>query len=294
MFRISTAFAFVFFLLASRTNAQTGTHVPELVNFDAAMEQLLDDYNVPGGQLAITREGKLVYSRGFGYADTATQTLVQPDHLFRIASVSKPVTSIAVMKLVENGLVELNDTVFGANGILNDAIYQDILDPRVKDITVAQLLRHEGGWNRDVSGDPMFNAYNIAIAMGVPSPPDASTVIRYIISETMLDFTPGTDYNYSNLGYAVLGRVIEKITGQDYDDYVRNEILLPLGITNMQLAHNLPANQAPNEVTYYNYAGAPLANSVYDNVTPVPTPYGGFNIEAMDAHGGWLSSAEDL
>jgi CubicO group peptidase (beta-lactamase class C family) len=280
--------------LTINAKAQTGTPVPELTNFDAAMLNLLNTYDVPGGQLAITRNGKLVYNRGFGYADTASQTLVQPHHVFRLASVSKPITSIAIMKLVENGLVDLNDTVFGPTGILNDAIYQQILDPRVKDITVAQLLRHEGGWDSDVSGDPMFNAFNIATAMGVNSPPDASTVIQYIVANKMLDFTPGTSYKYSNFGYAILGRIVEKLTGASYEDYVRNEILLPLGITDMHIGFNLLSNQLPNEVHYYDYSGAPLANSVYNNATQVPMPYGGFNLEAMDANGGWVASAEDL
>lgn len=283
-----------FTIIGFQSKAQTGTPVPELANFDAAMLNLLDDYNVPGGQLAITYQGRLVYNRGFGYADTTTQTLVQPNHIFRLASVSKPVTSIAILKLVENGLVELNDTVFGASGILNDVVYQDILDPRVYDITVEQLLRHEGGWDRDVSGDPMFNAYNIATAMGVTSPPDASTIIQYVISEMMLDFTPGTDYKYSNFSYAVLGRIVEKISGQTYENYVRNELLIPLGITDMGIGHNLETEQLPNEVSYYDYDGAPLAFSIYDNVSAVPWPYGGFNIEAMDANGGWVGSAEDL
>ena len=291
------AFTIVFIALitlAQNAQAQTGMHVPELANFDAAMLELLDDYNVPGGQLAITRNGKLVYNRGFGFADTAAQTLVQPDHIFRIASVSKPITSVAVMKLVENGLVELNDTVFGTNGILNDATYQDILDPRVYDITVAQLLRHESGWDRDVSGDPMLDAYNIATAMGTASPPDVVTTIQYVLANIMLDFTPGTDYSYSNFGYAILGRIIEKLTGQAYENYVRNEIMLPIGITNIHIGKNLLADQLPNEVTYYDFPGATQAVSVYDNTTLLSRPYGGFNLEAMDAHGGGVASAEEL
>jgi hypothetical protein len=91
-----------------------------------------------------------------------------------------------------------------------------------------------------------------------------------------------------------LGRVIEKITGQAYETYVRNTILLPLNITDMHTGHNLLSGQLPNEVNYYDYPSAPYAFSVYDNTTLVPWPYGGFNIEAMDSHGAWVASAEDL
>ncbi|RTL59156.1 MAG: T9SS type A sorting domain-containing protein [Sphingobacteriales bacterium] len=283
-----------FFFLSINSFAQTGLYVPQLAKFDTAMLNLMSSYNVPGGQLAITYQGRLVYNRGFGFANTATKDSVYPDNIFRIASVSKPVTAVACMKLFEQGLLNLDAQVFGSKGILNDAIYQNILDPRDTTITVRMLLQHSGGWNRNISGDPMFDAYNIATTMGVSSPPTASIVIRYMLSHKMLDFIPGTQSQYSNFGFCVLGRVIEKITGQAYVDYVRNNILLPLGITDMKLGFNLPANKLPNEVNYYDYPGAPLAYSIYNNSTLVPWPYGGFNVEFMDSHGGWVASCQDL
>ncbi len=289
-------FTSILILLSSllQTKAQTGVYVPELAAFDAAMTTLLANHGVPGGQLALTYHGRLVYNRGFGYANTSSSSLVQPNSVFRIASLSKPITSVAIMKLFEQGLLTLDAKVFGPTGILNDSIYQNILDSRVTDITVRQLLQHEGGWNRNVSGDPMFNAYNIATFMNVPPPGDAVTMIRYMLANKMLDFDPGTEAQYSNFGYCILGRVIEKITGESYENYLRGTIFVPMGITEIQLGRNLEADILPNEVTYYDYPFAPLASSVYDNSTQVPWPYAGFNIEYMDAHGGWVSSAEDL
>lgn len=281
-------------VFAISTTAQTGLYVPQLANFDTAMLNLMSTYNVSGGQLAITYHGRLVYNRGFGFANTATQDSVYPNSLFRIASVSKPITAMACMKLFEQGLLNLDAKVFGSEGILNDSIYQNILDPLYTTITIRMLLQHSGGWNSNISGDPMFDAYNIATIMGVSSPPSPSVVIQYVLSHKILDFTPGTQSQYSNFGFSVLGRVIEKITGQTYKDYVLNNILIPLGITDMQLGSNLLANQLPNEVNYYDYYGAPLAYSIYNNSTLVPWPYGGFNLEFMDSHGGWVSSCEDL
>lgn len=273
---------------------QTGVSVPSLVNFDTAMIGLLNRYNVPGGQLAITYNGRLVYNRGFGMAAVNNSTPVEPFNTFRIASVSKPITGIAIMKLMEAGQIQLNDKVFGPTGILNDAIYQNILDSRILNITVRMLLHHSGGWNSDLSGDPMFDSYNISTVMGVSPPADAQTVLQYMLAHRMLDFDPGTQYAYSNFGFLVLGKVIEKISGMSYEDYVQTNILTPLGITTMHLAKNLEADRFNEEVKYYDYPGAPLAYSVYDNSTLVPWPYGGFNIEAMDAHGRWIASAEDL
>ena len=96
------------FLWGYAANAQTGVYVPQLANFDNAMLNLLSTYNVPGGQLAITYQGCLVYNRGFGFANPVTQDLVYPNSQFRIASVSKPVTGIACMKLFEQGLLILD------------------------------------------------------------------------------------------------------------------------------------------------------------------------------------------
>jgi N-acyl-D-amino-acid deacylase len=130
--------------------------------------------------------------------------------------------------------------------------------------------------------------------MGVPSPPSPEVVIRYMIANRVLDFTPGTQSQYSNFGYCVLGRVIEKITGQPYEEYVRNQILIPLGMTRTGTGNNLVTNPLPGEVTYYDFPGAPFAYSVYNNTSLVPWPYGGFHLEFMDSHGGWVSSCEDL
>lgn len=284
----------IFILMCSLFGkAQTGVYVPQLAAFDAAMTNLLSTYGIPGGQMALTYQGRLVYNRGFGMADVASQTPVQPNSVFRIASISKPITAVAIMKLYEQGLISLDAKVFGATGILNDAIYQNILDPQVTNITVRNLLQHTGGWNRNISGDPMFNAYYIATTMGTTPPADASTVVSYMLQYKMLDFAPGTQSQYSNFGYCVLGRIIEKISGLTYDDYVTNNVFQPAGISNINLGSNL-SSQLPNEVTYYDYPGAPLAASVYNNTSMVPWPYGGFNLEAMDAHGGWVSSAEEL
>lgn len=281
-------------LITFSAKAQTGLYVPQLANFDVAMQNLLSTYNVPGGQLAITYHGRLVYNRGFGLANTSTQDSVYPSSVFRVASVSKTFTGVACLQLFENGLLNLDAKAFGPNGILNDAMYSNILDPRYTDITVRMLLQHSGGWDRAISGDPMFDAYNIATVMGVASPPSPQVVIQYMLSHKMLDFDPGTQYQYSNFGFCVLGRIIEKITGQTYDDYVTTNILTPLGISDMHLGYNMLANQLPNEVNYYDYPGAPYANSIYNNSTLVPWPYGGFNLEFMDSHGGWVANCEDL
>ena len=258
---------FLLFSFSQRVNAQTGYYSPSLVNFDVAMNNLLKNYDIPGGQLAITYKGRLVYSRGFGFADKSTNEAVCPDNIFRIASLSKQITSITIMHLYEQGRIGLDDIVFGANGILNDSMYQTVLDRRVYDITVNDLLSHQGGIPRSFF-DP---------------------------ESEMLDFTPGTNGSYSNTGYVYLGRVIEKITKQDYETYVRDTILAPIGITDMRIGKTLLINKLPNEVHYYDYPGAPLVPSIFDSTILVPRQYGGtFSMGSSKACGGWVASAQDL
>lgn len=278
--------------LCINAQAQTGQHVAELEKFDTAMLKLLSEHNVAGGQLAITYEGRIVYNRGFGYADTTRHTLVEPINIFRIASLSKPITAVTIMYLAEKRLLGIDDTVFGAGGILNDSAYLDIKDSLVLKITVRNLLNHTGGWDSNKSGDPMFNSFGIAKAMHAVPPANAETTVKYMLKYKMLDFEPGTNYAYSNFGFCILGRIIEKITGESYEDYVRNKILAACGITNMHAGFNI--NTLPDEVTYYDYNNAPYVPSVYDNSTKVPWPYGGFSVEAMDSYGGWVASAGDL
>jgi N-acyl-D-amino-acid deacylase len=250
-------------------------------------------WGLPGGAVALVRNGKLVMAEGYGLADEAGNVPVAPDSLFRIASLSKPVTAAAALRLAEAGLLSLDAKAFAILGDLQPPPGATA-DPRLYDITVRDLLQHSGGWDRDASFDPMFRSREIAAAMNVPTPPDAATIIRFMMGQP-LDFTPGTRYAYSNFGYCVLGRIIERVSGETYEGHVTESVLGPAGISRMKVGRSLAADRAPGEVAYYDYPGAPTTPSVFTEAgEPVPWPYGGFAIEPMDAHGGWIASAVDL
>jgi len=166
-------------------------------------------------------------------------------------------------------------------------------DERHRAITARHLLQHTAGWDRDRSFDPMFRPVKIAAATGTTAPAGPREVIRYMLGRR-LDFDPGTRYAYSNLGYCILGRISEKLTGQSYGDYVKNAVLAPCGIRAMRLGRTLDGQQAPGEVRYYS-ASSGKGRPVFPGIEgEVPWPYGCFHLEAMDAHGGWLASAVDL
>ena len=277
----------VMVLPAAGLRAQTGAAVPGMESYDQLIPALMARWNMPGAAVAVMRNGRLIFARGYGYADTARGAPVMPDTLFRIASVSKPVTAMCIMRLVETGRLNLDALAFP---MLNLGAP---LDPRVNQITIRNLLEHTGGWDRDISFDPLGRMVTIARAMGVESPPDGWTIIRYMLNQP-LQFDPGARHGYSNFGYLVLGRIIEVVTGQRYEDYAKS-LLAEVGITRMRLAHTLPSERVADEAHYYDYPGAPLVNSVFDRAPGrVPYPDGGLSMEAHDANGGWLASSIDL
>jgi len=270
----------------------TGPGRPGMKSFDELMVSFIRTHGVPGAALAVVRHGKLVYARGFGHADLDRKTPVRPDALFRIASVSKPITSAAIMQLVERRKLSLSDRLLDV--IPSRPHGRGQVDPDLKKVTIRHLLLHTGGWDRARSGDPMFRPVRIAKALGVPPPAGAGHVARYMLS-VPLDFTPGSRHVYANVGYCLLGRVIEAKTGQTYEQHVRRHVLAPAGITRMRIGRTLGAHRAEGEVTYYTRKRQTAPCVFPPNVgRQVPQPYGAWHLEAMDAHGGWIASAIDL
>jgi N-acyl-D-amino-acid deacylase len=272
--------------LGCAVRGEAGGRAPIAEAFDREIVAFMKARSVPGGALAVVKDRRLVYARGYGLADRERGIEVKSDSLFRIASISKPITAVAAMKLVEDGVLELDRPAFDIVklGVPGDA--------RVAKITVRQLLHHTGGWDRGRSFDPMFRSRQIAKAAGVPSPPPLREIIRYMLAQP-LQFDPGAEYAYSNFGYCVLGRIIEEVSGELYEKFVKQRILAPIGITRMQIGATLDGRQAPGEVRYYT-RGDGSKPSVFDGEPDTPIPYGAFCLEAMDAHGGWIASAIDL
>lgn len=268
------------------------SYLYDLREVDSAMSQLLKDWRIAGASVAIVKEGQLVYAKGFGHANKEEKEQVTPNHLFRIASVSKLITGVAVMRLHEEGKIDLNAKVFGDEGILNDSLYLDIRDKKMEDITVQHLLQHEGGWSSRVP-DLMFEPVKVAEAMGVPAPADTKTIIRYALKQR-LPYRPGKVYSYSNLGYAILGEVIEKVAGISYEQYVQHYILAPLDVYGMRIGGNLLTERRENEVVYYDYEGSALRLSCYGTGELVPKTYGGTNLTALGAAGGWIASPAQI
>ena len=270
----------------------SGKAVPELSHFDTLFRQFMAKYRVPGASFALARNGRLIYARGFGVADLASGRPVLPDSLFRIASISKSLTAMEVMRLVEAGRLKLETPILEILG----NTYGAPADPRWKRITIRQLLQHTAGWDRDATFDPMFHSIEIARELETDPPATPAMIIRSMLRKP-LDFNPGERYAYSNFGYCLLGRVIERITGTSYEEAVDRGVLLPLKIDsrNFRLGKSLIEDRASGEVTYYAgpfpkegaVVGRPLGRKV-------DLPYGAWPHESLDAHGGWIATAPAL
>ena len=288
---------------------RTGWACPGLDRYDKLMADFMRDKHVPGAALTISYRGRIVYERGFGFAVKAKRACVTPGSLFRVASISKPITAVAILKLAEENTpvggatFSLDSKAFpiiaGSNHFAPGTPAGDLLpgeppDQRLNRITVRQLLHHTGGWDPGMSIEPSDHQADVAEDLDTEPPLDADQLVAYMIRRR-LDFTPGSRFAYSDVGYTVLGRVVKAVSGQSYEQYVTTRVLRPLGLTDMRLGRTLREDAAPGEVRYYAADGREAPAVVGKPLgRPVPRAYGGWSLEAMDSEAGWLATATDL
>lgn len=259
---------------------------PELAALDEFLDAFVKDQQIPGAALAVTYQSRLVHARGFGYADAKRQQPVRATDLFRIASISKAITATAIMQLIERRLLTIDATVWEVLQLAEPR------DARWKSVTLVQLLHHTGGWDHE-KFDIMFNDQHIAKSLKILLPIGTQHIIQYMLTQR-LHFDPGSQYGYSNFGYCLLGRVIERIAQMPYERYVQQYVFAPLGIRRMRLGRTLASEKAATEVTYFDDEQR-TAEAVVGNIgQQVELPYGAWSHENMDANGGWLGSAIDL
>ena len=153
----------------------TGRADKRLAALDRLMTGFIERHKLPGASLAVARHGRLVYARGFGVSDRKSGSAVQPDSLFRIASLSKPLTSVAILQLVEAGRVKLDDSVAEVLDLKPELDVE-----RHRRVTIRQCLQHTGGWDRSDSFDPMFQSVRIAAVLKTRPPAGAGDVIRFM------------------------------------------------------------------------------------------------------------------
>ncbi|HVS38045.1 MAG TPA: serine hydrolase domain-containing protein [Gemmataceae bacterium] len=256
----------------------TGKAGPGLEPLDQTMLKIMDRHGLPGGAFAVAKDGKLLLAKGYGWANVAAGVPIDPaSTLFGLASLSKTFTAVAVLKLVEQGKLGLDDAVFDVIKDLKPPKGARV-DDRLAGVTVRQCLNHSGGWDRDATGDPVSWEPQICRAYRVRPPLTSRQFLSFTLTQP-LNFNPGTAQIYSNVGYVVLGEVIAKASGQPYDRFIIDNMLKPMGITRAGL-HAFDGKYIAAEALRY------LAGSWID----LPA----LLMPMVSAAGGWSATVVDM
>ena len=252
----------------------TGYSSSELEAIDRKVMDYLQQHSIPGASLAVVKDGKLIHARGYGYADPKTDRIANPSTIFRYGSVSKPITSVAAMKLIEQGMLSLDDKPFEMLSHL-PVVSGRTEDPRLKTITLEQLMTHSGGWNtnRNVDGE----VWRAVSQLGMREDAEMFRYGRAVPLAT----NPGTEYAYSNYATQTVGLLIEHVTGTGYEKWVKENLMQPLGITNVKFGKTALADREPNEARYQR------ANGYFPDLDDGAMDYYG-------ASGSWIGRATDL
>lgn len=271
----TVSFVVIFLLggLQHRATAEDKTkpfeHKPKL---DAAVLDFMRLVDARAATVAVSRNGELLYSAGYGSKTQNEQTPVSPTTLFRIASVSKSITAAAIKTAIRQKKLSLDTKVFDLLEMSQH--HGEPADPRMKNITVEHLLKHKGGWDRGSGFDPMFQGVRILQTAQPKKALTPNDVLAYMWQQS-LQFTPGEKSVYSNFGYCVLGRVLEKAYDKSYMECVRQLVLKPHDISEIHVGTSDSSNRPASEVEY----------PINDNR---------FLLDVMDAHGGLIASAPAL
>lgn len=217
----------------------------DLSTVDTRVMAFLDQYNIPGASVAVSKNEKMVYAKGYGMANTSSSEAVTPKHVFRVASISKMFTGVAILNLVEEGKLSLDTKVFGPEGVLGNNFGTATLTSQELEITIDHLLHNSfGGWGVASGGDPIDY---------VPTYDD-DQFIEYVLNDWELKYPIEDTYVYSNTGYWLLARIVERVSGQSFADFNKN-LFSYAGISTLHYTKFTQADRQPNEVEYYGQNG---------------------------------------
>jgi CubicO group peptidase (beta-lactamase class C family) len=238
------------------------------------IKEMMKELDVVGLSVAVVKKGKIIYNNSFGLKDIATNTPLVNDHIFRIASISKSFSATAIMQLMEAGKLSLDDDFSKLVGftVRNPKFPQTV-------ITLRMVMSHTAGIN-DSQGYFTLDVINPAKGANY--------------TKCYNDYEPGTNYQYCNLDYNMTGTVIERISGERFDNYIRNHVLKPLKLYGGYCVDSLDASLFATIYDYdstkklvpspgaYDPRRQEIQNYVMGYSTPIFSPTGGMKISAVD------------
>lgn len=278
----------------------TGKSNPDFDEFEQQFTRLLKRWYIPGAAVAVMRHDKLLYARGFGWANKEKKQKVTPNSKFRIASVSKAITAVAILKMVEEKKLKLSDKVFD---ILSDIRPHGDhrFNQKIKRITVENLLHMSSGWfgRGKKHYDPMFGPWSKRLVniIGFDNLPASCFDATKMMMSMPLQNKPGSKFSYSNLDYCILGLIISKkstntYSYKAYEKYVKQHVLAKIGVSDMYIGSTQYKKCPKSEVTYYRYK---QPGETKHRGSPHYLPYSRIELLHKNfANGGWVGSAVDL
>jgi CubicO group peptidase (beta-lactamase class C family) len=229
-----------------KENLRTDAPVSEFkAHMDERIPALMKLYRIPGCSIALVKDAEVAWTQSFGYADVASSRALTDDTPMSVQSITKAVTAWGVMRLAEKGLIDLDAPV---SEYIKSWQFPQSAYPTEK-ITTRQLLSHTAGM-------PLGDFTNIyAPGEAIPSNRDV------VAEEAVPTREPGTRFSYSNVGYNLLEILIEDVSGQSFSEYIRTEILLPLGMKSATF--DIDTAETPYPPTGYNLGGEPVPVYIY-------------------------------
>jgi D-alanyl-D-alanine carboxypeptidase len=211
--------------------------IASINEFETYLNNLVESGTPQGMSLVVVKNGKVIYNKGFGWADRPREIEATSESIYHWWSITKIVTAISILQLQEQGKLRLDDSA---------AMYLPFFKVRYpsvksKTITIQQLLNHSSGLP-----DAGFHIMIWIHHDGEPSVNQTALVEKVLPDYSQLAFEPGDHSEYTNIGYMVLGAIIEKVTGQKYEVYIRKHILQPLGMihTDFQYREDMVPSEA--------------------------------------------------
>jgi CubicO group peptidase (beta-lactamase class C family) len=228
------------------------------IRIDQVVKEHMSEYKIPGVSLAVLRRGEIVLLKSYGLANVEHQVPVKPETIFQSGSIGKQFTAAAIMILVQDGKISLDDKI---------SKYVPDVPPAWKEITVRHLLTHTSGMGdypadidlrRDYTEDEFLESFK----------------------KVPLDFVPGSKWNYSNVGYVTLGILIRKVTGKYYGDFLQERVFRPLDMRTARIISE--ADIVPNRAAGYRLIRGELKNQEWVSPSTNSTADGSLYLSILD------------
>jgi len=236
---------------------------------DGIVRSTMRTHQIPGVVLGVVRDGHLIKATGYGYANVELRVPVSSASLFQSGSVAKQFTATAIMMLVIEGKIGLDDPL--------SKYFPEANDSPSRDVTVRQLLTHTSGIP-DMFGETDEASYTKGIIDFRRDYTEDELLKTYLALK--LDFAPGDKWNYSNIGYEILGFLIHRVTGEFYGDFLQRRIFRPLGMTSTRIISE--EDIVPNRVAGYRIVGGQLKNQEWIAPSLNTTADGGLYTNVID------------